>query len=397
MKNTKKMHFRYRSWLAFALCICMMAMMAPSRIVHATELDTPNEEIGAQQPGEDIDGTDLTDESGEQPAEETGTDEQPVVDDEQPSDTDAGEADGTDVQPSDDDANVIGQIGDQGDDTLPPVDDAGEADDADPSESYDSPSGEYEGIGQIELPDTTPEDVISMVLPVMSNDIYNFTMDPGEILRYRTDVNVLAEGATVYFSHGGDLSVLSPFSDVAYASSRSTVPVQLRVEIQVENHTYADIVCSPMNEVFEGNEPRVAFAIVPTGAGFVSGNETAGNSPLIKNKLVSTGTDGHAALNFYLPSMEENYEIVEVQESDSILRQYRYEPIENAQWPTVGFSVAGNCNKNASWGDLASAIESGQNLTLRVIYRMEVMEEEKEARIESGEIAYDPETGTISE
>lgn len=241
-----------------------------------------------------------------------------------------------------------------------------------------------EAIGYSEIPDDSEyilpvraSDVVSMVMPVIPEEMFNFTLDP---LRLLSDYGIESEkydGSTLYFRGIGDTGYTDT-SAAAVAKNKSSVPVLMYVSIQVENPYGWDIDYRNMENVNEGDDAGIGFSIVPVT---VSGENQIFNT----GKEISIDENGHADMILYLPGTKENFDEV----GGNLIEK------ADAQWFSAGFAIRGGCNGNADWTDIYSRSGAGEALTLRISYSMATLSESQEAAIATGDYSLDGETLVI--
>ena len=224
-----------------------------------------------------------------------------------------------------------------------------------------------------------PQNVVSMVLPIISSDSYSFILDPDGLLAENPDNTVIGEGSTVFFKTKDRENTYSIYADVATAVNKSSLPVKFSVDLKINNFTSEPIAFADLNEVMNSEVPSICFAIVPTEAGIVAeGKEIVPGAP-VKSEIATTDALGLAHKEIVLPSFEENFE-VETYESD-IPNYYiqKYVVKDEANWSTAGFTLYAACSKDADWSSVAKSIYEGGKLSLTLTYRMEpIIEDDDE-------------------
>ncbi|MBR4183846.1 MAG: hypothetical protein IKQ56_08520, partial [Lachnospiraceae bacterium] len=98
-------------------------------------------------------------------------------------------------------------------------------------------------------------DVIAMVMPVIKEHTFDFTMDPQNLLSRLSNEKDCYDGSSLYFKHFTDdeRPVFNNLSEAAIATNKSSVPVLLNVELHVENEYDLPIFCTEMENVKENN------------------------------------------------------------------------------------------------------------------------------------------------
>ena len=243
-------------------------------------------------------------------------------------------------------------------------------------------SAETEGTSSFPDPDELEiyaEDVVSMVMPVISEDMYNFTLDPQNLLSRYSVNKERYEESSLYFSNSQGEKWYSGISDPAIAKNKSSVPVLLHVSVQLENEAGWSVSYTGMEEVNEGTDTKLSLALVPVGV-----NPENEEPVLHKEQRIDINEDGFAEMDLYLSGTPENFDQV----GD------KYVAKEDANWTELGFAIMGACNTNADWSEMNERSALGEQIKVRVSYRMDVLTDEQNKQMEQG-ITPDLETGVI--
>ena len=241
--------------------------------------------------------------------------------------------------------------------------------DPDPDEDA-SFENSAEGIGSIKI--TTirrPENVVSMVVPILDRINYDFVLDPEGLLSNNPDNMIIGGESSVYFRSDED-NTFCAISDVATAVNRSTVPVSFEVELEVRGCSENGIAVTDFNGVYAADVPSLCFAILPTEIGTVTDGEDVPDLNVLKSGMVTTGFDGRAYKEIILPGSVDNFDIetYETDEPDVFIQEYL--PKDDAQWSAAGFALYGVCTRDADWSDVAEKLQEGGNLSFVVTYSL---------------------------
>ncbi len=269
-------------------------------------------------------------------------------------------------------------------------------------------SGNATGSGNIiSLPEDhmIPDDVVSVVLPVTTNETYDFIMDPIGLINlyYNGSRNIEDDYPSLYFPNSEKKN--STTSNVATFINKSSVPVLLNVNLSV---TYADdnpVTYTDRTSVEIDNNNNISFSIIPSELGSADKNATqAENKALVNDQAIDIGTDGTASATFYLASDENNFnkilsngsEDAPADSVDALKNNLKYILLESdtATWSTAGFAITGSCNRKADWFEFAKLSNQGSSLSIHVSYNMTKLTEEQSAAIANG-VTPDPTTGLI--
>ena len=228
---------------------------------------------------------------------------------------------------------------------------------------------EEEASGASSFPDESelriyPEDVISMVMPVISDSMYDFVLDPSDLLsRYSVNKEEYRKSSIYFTNHDKEIISHSGISDPAMAINKSSVPVFLRASIQIENEDGWPVSYSSIEGAMEGSGNTIAFSLIP-----VVFNRESGEQMLYPELQAETDEKGYAEISLLIDGSEDNFDRI----GD------RYVAKEEADWSSVGFAVSGVCNTNADWGEIDKRSAAGEKLRIRVTYGMGVIKDEEE-------------------
>ncbi len=231
--------------------------------------------------------------------------------------------------------------------------------------------GAAEGSGSMMITTVKkPKNVISMVVPILDAGSYDFVLDPDELLTLDSRNTIIGEGSTVYFRQKDAENTYSLYADIATAVNKSTVPVLLSLELNVENSTGAEINLTDLNGVYNAEIPSLCFAIVPTEFGTVEGDAPAERGMPLKSEMAMIDGEGHAAKELILPGMLDNFELMTFPTEDPNFYTQEYVVKEDVSWPTVGFTLYGACSRDTDWVDVAKGLSNGGKLSLTITYNM---------------------------
>lgn len=220
-------------------------------------------------------------------------------------------------------------------------------------------------------------DVVSMVLPVIPDGMFDYTLDPlGLLYEYGVEKEKY-DGSSLYFKGNGDV-LYTDTSAPAIAKNKSSVPILMYVSIQVENPYGWDMDYKNINEVAADEKPAVGFSLIPV--------TLSGDTPVYhKDKEVSIDENGHAEFILYLPGDESNFDEI----GGNLVEK------ADASWFSAGFAVRGACGENGDWTDIYEKSANGENITLHISYRMATLTESQTNAMESGLYSFDGETCVI--
>ncbi len=250
------------------------------------------------------------------------------------------------------------------------------------------PSGDTEhsaeAMGHSSMPDMEEldihaEDVVSMVMPVIPEGTYDFTLDPQDLLSRYSVYKEDYEQASIYFDNYTGEKLHTGTSDAAIAKNKSSVPVLLYVSLEVENKDGWDINYTDMASVEENHENNISFSLIPVSVDGKTGEQT-----FHYDHGISIDSSGKAEMILFLPGYRDNFDQV----GEMFVAK------EDAEWSSSGFAVTGRCNTNGDWRDENERSANGETLKLHIAYRMDSLTEEQSDSIEKG-LAPDPETGVI--
>ena len=237
--------------------------------------------------------------------------------------------------------------------------------------------------GESSMPDPSEmglyaQDVVNMVMPVVSDETYDFVLDSQNLLsRYSVNKDSY-EKSSLYFTNSTGDKMHTGISDPAIAKNKSTVPVLLYVTLQVENEYGWPVNYTDMDSVEADGKTNISFALIPVG-----GDDD--DRIIYKDRMIAIDETGKAEMVLYLPGTVDNFDLI----GD------KYMAKEDADWSSLGFAITGACNTNANWSDINDRSEMGETLRIHVSYRMDLLDEEQEKMINNG-LVPDPETGIIS-
>ncbi len=220
-------------------------------------------------------------------------------------------------------------------------------------------------------------DVVSMVLPVIPDGMFDYTLDPlGLLYEYGVEKEKY-DGSSLYFKGNGDV-LYTDTSAPAIAKNKSSVPILMYVSIQVENPYGWDMDYKNINDVAADEKPAVGFSLIPV--------TLSGDTPVYhKDKEVSIDENGHAEFILYLPGDESNFDEI----GGNLVEK------ADASWFSAGFAVRGACGENGDWTDIYEKSANGENITLHISYRMATLTESQTNAMESGLYSLDGETCVI--
>lgn len=253
--------------------------------------------------------------------------------------------------------------------------------------------------GKSSLPDPSElgmyaEDVVNMIMPVISDETYNFVMDTDNLLSRFSDNKDDYEKASLYFNNTSGVKRHTNTSDAALAKNKSSVPVLMYVTLQVENYYGWDLNYTDMDSVEADEGRNISFALIPVSGNRIEDSEGEEDTSsdeqsnkeytLLTDKKISIDETGKAEMVLYLPGTSDNFDIIEGM----------YMAKDDALWSSLGFAVTGTCNTKADWKDVDDKSAEGENIGIHISYRMDTLTEEQKAWIEEGN-SPDPESGVI--
>ena len=256
-----------------------------------------------------------------------------------------------------------------------------------PTEAFsDEPIAEEESVGESSFPadadlDIRMEDVISVAMPLVPEDAYNFVLDPQDLLSRYGKFADSYERSSLYFTNRNREKAHTGISDAAVAKNKSSVPVLLYVELQIENDGNWPVTYTDMDSVEKDYGNNIAFSIIP-----VSEEENGGGLVQHAESRVSVDETGRAEAILFLPGSEDNFDRM----GDKLVAK------EDAVWSSAGFCVQGACNKTADWEEIFKQAEKNSGkLKIRITYRMSVLTDEQKEMMINGD-HYDPASGLVS-
>ena len=125
-----------------------------------------------------------------------------------------------------------------------------------------------EALGQSSMPDEAEldihaEDVVSMVMPVIPEGTYDFTLDPQDLLSRYSIYKEDYEQSSIYFNNSAGEKPHTGMSDAAMAKNKSSVPVLLYVSLEVVNENGWDVTYTDMESVEGDDTNNLAFSLIP--------------------------------------------------------------------------------------------------------------------------------------
>ncbi len=223
-----------------------------------------------------------------------------------------------------------------------------------------------------------PDDVVSMVMPVMTDDMYTFTLDPNDFLSRYSDDREYYDGSGLYFKNAGETVKYSGISDSAMGTNKSSVPVVMKASLELHNENGWDLKYTDLDDVSKGEDRNISFALVPVSG---EGDEQV----LHKDRQISIDKDGHAEVTLYLDSDRDNFE-----EKDGKLVEK-----ESVSWNQTGFAVAGKLNAAGDWKEIMTKGTEGEKIYINIKCRMRPATQEELDAIENGTAEYDKKTGIV--
>ncbi len=224
-----------------------------------------------------------------------------------------------------------------------------------------------------------PQNVISMVVPVLGAINYNFVMDPEGLLSLNPNNNLVGGESSLYFIQD-DERTYSVLADIATAVNKSTVPVILEVELNVNNATDSDLVLTDLSGVYSADEnPSLCFAILPTEIMTMAEGDSIPDLPVLKSDMVMIDGQGHAYKEMVLPGSPDNFNLETLITDEDDVYIQEYVPKDDAQWSVAGFTLYGACSRETDWTNVYNSLQDGGRITFTITYRMTpVIEEDEE-------------------
>jgi len=223
-----------------------------------------------------------------------------------------------------------------------------------------------------------PDDVVSMVMPVITDDMYNFTLDPNDFLSRYSEDREYYDGSGLYFKNAGETVKYSGISDAAMGTNKSSVPVVMKASLELHNENGWDIKYTDLDDVVKGEDRNISFALVPVSG---EGDEQV----LHKDRQISIDKDGHAEVTLYLDAERDNFE-----EKDGKLVEK-----DSVSWNQTGFAVAGKLNTAGDWKEIVTKGTEGEKIYINIKCRMRPATQEEQEAIENGTAEYDKKTGIV--
>ena len=282
-----------------------------------------------------------------------------------------------------------------------------------------------EATGESSMPDMDDldiitEDIINIVLPVIPEKTYDFTMDPKDLISRYGKYKDNYDKASLYFTNIRDDGEVfhSCRSDAALAINKSTVPVLLNVSVEIENEYEWPVKYTDMDSVEGDEDMNLSFSLIPVlsspenegqdaGINVADNEEVISESEVIlseKEEIISedgptltededTRSDeeeaqkkGPEILNDYRINMDENGKAemkllipASIGNFEKIGNGYAVR--EDASWTSYGWILEGACNTRNDWAEIVGRSSSGESLGLRITYQLEALNEEELANL----------------
>lgn len=200
---------------------------------------------------------------------------------------------------------------------------------------------EKTGVGEVE--GSVKQDIYQVVLPTVTEDMFNFIIDPQGLINKTEgaayDGKSFEEGGTLFFERkDGDVKEdYSSTSDAITIENRSSMAIDVSVEVKVDKESLEGIVLTDDKEFTDDKGASLYLAltdgeeVIPISADGVSMNVTVDAAP------------------------EGAYEYAYDEESG----EYTYEmssDLEGIEFPEYSFRLVGAANGKGDWSELMGAV-----------------------------------------
>ena len=222
-----------------------------------------------------------------------------------------------------------------------------------------------------------PKNVVSMIVPILDRINYDFVLDPEGLLPLNPDNTIIGGESTLYFRSNESDSTYSIFAEVATAINKSTVPVQMTIDLSVIGAAENGINLTDLSGVYSAEEPSMCMAILPTEIGTVREGESADDLPILKSGMSMIDSDGHAYKEMIIPGSIDNFELVTLPTSERDVYVQEYRPLDDAQWSAAGFTLYGACSRETDWSGVVKSLKEGGSISFTLTYNIEPVYEEE--------------------
>ena len=252
--------------------------------------------------------------------------------------------------------------------------------DPDPDDPV-SAEGSIEATGSIKtITIKCPHIVISIVVPTLYDESYDFVLDPNCLISSFYDVGGAEESSkSLLFKSKDPEKVYSLYSDIAGVINKSTVPLKLTVELRVENKTGEEILFSSPEDVNSDDVPSMGFAIIPTETCEIADEEFVEEGTPLEEEMAVTDEEGYAYKEIIIPGSTDNFDVVTNPTDDPDFFIQEYVAKEDCTWFATGFVISGACNENADWDAVSESLANGGSLTFTLTYKVVPLTEEESA------------------
>lgn len=210
---------------------------------------------------------------------------------------------------------------------------------------------EKTGVGEVE--GSVKQDIYQVVLPTVTEDMFNFIIDPQGLINKTDgaayDGKTFEEGGTLFFERkdGKSEEDYSSTSDAITITNRSSMAIDVSVEVSVEAESLEGITLTDDKEFQDDTGASLYLAL------------TDGET------VTPISTDGVSMTVTVDASPEGAYEYAYDEESG----EYTYEmssDLSGIEFPEYSFQLVGAANGKGDWSELTGAVPK-----IRVSWRIE--------------------------
>lgn len=241
--------------------------------------------------------------------------------------------------------------------------------------------------GNSNLEGVPPEDVVSVVLPTIAADTYDFILDPSDLLSQYDASKDDYTPSSIYFPNT-TAAKKSSLSDIGTAINKSTCDVLLDVDMKVTNAATNPVTFTAKDAVENDTKLNVYLGLVPTAKGTVVGDGTPTDGAVTSAQAIPVDSTGDASASFLLTGDTDNFDVTQTADASVASgHKYSYDAKATATWSTAGFALEGSCNTTADWKDYnekSQLLVGGENLKVSVVYTMNPLTTAQKTEIEGG-------------
>lgn len=221
------------------------------------------------------------------------------------------------------------------------------------SYSQDIGEGNTEGIGNME--GIVKKDIFQVDMPINTDNVFNFILDPQGLINATDgaayDGKKFEEDSTVFFkrSDGTVEEDYSNKSDPVTITNRSSVPVDVLVEVRIDPSSIEGITMSEDKEFKDHADASLYLAIMD------------------EENVVPVGRDGASIQTTIKAAPEEAYEVV--CENDEYVYKMK-KNLDGIIFPAYSFQLTGAANGKGDWSEL-------ENISPKIVITWKVLQKEE--------------------